>query len=70
LIVASDGLFKQMKSQEIVNFVWDRLIHKKMHEVDVNIIATELVHEVVVNKKETDDVTVLLVLLQWSLNSN
>jgi len=35
-----------------------------MHEVDVNIIATELVHEVVVNKKETDDVTVLLVLLQ------
>lgn len=70
LIIGSDGLFKTMKSQEVVDFVWKWLIKKQMYEIDVNHITNELVNEVIINRGEKDDVTCILVLLQWSLNSN
>ena len=61
IVIASDGLYDTMKSQEIIDFVRER------YDNTPELIANELLAEAVENRDAKDDITIILILLQRHL---
>jgi serine/threonine protein phosphatase PrpC len=66
IVMACDGLFDVMSSEEVVEFIRNRIdiYVKKNQEPDPNQIAVDLVTESIMKRNTSDNVTVLIIFLR------
>ncbi|KAF4735892.1 hypothetical protein FOZ63_032923, partial [Perkinsus olseni] len=64
IVIACDGLFDVLSSQEVVDFVRSRLLHMPKGEQDPAVVAQELVSDAIMEKNSRDNVTCLIVMLK------
>eukprot|EP00914_Ancora_sagittata_P007202 GHVO01014257.1.p1 GENE.GHVO01014257.1~~GHVO01014257.1.p1 ORF type:complete len:404 (-),score=70.62 GHVO01014257.1:531-1742(-) len=62
LLIACDGLFDVFTSQEAISFVRHRLVVQKIRP---ELVAEEIVREAIEVRKSRDNVTAVVVLLNW-----
>jgi len=63
IVMACDGLYDVMSSNEVVEFVRDR-IRRNPEAADPNQIAVDLVTESIMKRNTSDNVTVMIILLK------
>ncbi|EER06725.1 Protein phosphatase 2C, putative [Perkinsus marinus ATCC 50983] len=67
IVIACDGLFDVLSSQEVVDFVRNRLSRMPKGEQDPEIVCHDLVNEAILEKNSRDNVTCMIVMLKRSI---
>ncbi|KAF4668308.1 hypothetical protein FOL47_003083 [Perkinsus chesapeaki] len=68
IVLACDGLFDVLSSQEVVDFVRGRFLRMSKGEQDPTTVAQELVQEAIIEKGSRDNVTCVIVMLKKILS--
>lgn len=63
LLIACDGLWDVLSSQAAVDFVRSKFLRLPVTEQDPQRVARELVNEAIYERKSSDNVTVMIVML-------
>lgn len=70
IAMGSDGLFDKFSSQEVVNFIKNKLVLNPTGEQIHAKIAKELANEVIYTKMVKDNVTIIIVALNRGVGSD
>lgn len=63
ILLASDGLFDKLSSQECVNFVLEEMKKQEGEELNLRHIAQQLAEQVIYVKRVQDNVTIQIIAL-------